>query len=123
MKGKLTPNIPSTILVLKLDHLGDMLWATPSFAALKFKYPQAKIQVVCPASLEPVLRHNPTVDQTLIYDKTRFSSSATPGARLNDRLAAGNMPSWLMDNGPLTGALTLATADSGTISLVSGERR
>ena len=76
MKGKLTPNIPSTILVLKLDHLGDMLWATPSFAALKFKYPQAKIQVVCPASLEPVLRHNPTVDQTLIYDKTRFSSSA-----------------------------------------------
>ncbi|MNN42756.1 hypothetical protein D3C81_1569580 [compost metagenome] len=51
------------------------------------------------------------------------SPKATPGARLNDRLAAGNRPSWLIDSGPVLGAATCARADSGTISLVSGERR
>ncbi|MNE09711.1 hypothetical protein D3C80_1023980 [compost metagenome] len=51
------------------------------------------------------------------------SPSATPEARLNDRLAAGNRPSWLIDNGPVLGGATLASTDSGTISPVSGERR
>ncbi|MNP79497.1 hypothetical protein D3C76_1773550 [compost metagenome] len=51
------------------------------------------------------------------------SPKATPGARLNDRLAAGNSPSWLIDSGPVLGAATWATADNGTISLLRGERR
>ncbi|MCY1249125.1 hypothetical protein D9M72_626310 [compost metagenome] len=51
------------------------------------------------------------------------SPKATPGARLNDRLAAGNMPSWAMDSGPMVGASNLARADSGTISPLRGERR
>ncbi|MCY1370361.1 hypothetical protein D9M71_543030 [compost metagenome] len=51
------------------------------------------------------------------------SPSATPGARLNDRLAAGNIPSWAMDSGPTVGASNLARADSGTISPLRGERR
>ncbi|MNY56782.1 hypothetical protein D3C86_1928970 [compost metagenome] len=51
------------------------------------------------------------------------SPNATPGARLNDRLAAGNMPSWAMDSGPMVGASNLASADSGTISPLRGERR
>ncbi|MNV87580.1 hypothetical protein D3C71_1817160 [compost metagenome] len=51
------------------------------------------------------------------------SPRATPGARLNDRLAAGNRPSWLIDKGPVLGGATWATADSGTISPLSGERR
>ncbi len=47
----------------------------------------------------------------------------TPAARLKDRLTAGNMPLWLICSGPERGAATLAMADSGTISPLSGERR
>ncbi|HWR29884.1 MAG TPA: glycosyltransferase family 9 protein [Negativicutes bacterium] len=62
------------ILITKLDHLGDMLWATPALAALKFKFPDAAIHVVCTAAAEPILRHNPSISQIMIYDAKRFSS-------------------------------------------------
>jgi ADP-heptose:LPS heptosyltransferase len=91
LKEKLTPKVPRNILILKLDHLGDMLWATPCFAALKFKYPQAKIQVICPAALEPVLRHNPAVDQVLVYDRRLFSSSRQKQEWLRQNVGA---PDW-----------------------------
>ncbi|MNC83809.1 hypothetical protein D3C75_1379890 [compost metagenome] len=51
------------------------------------------------------------------------SPKATPGARLKDRLAAGNKPSWAIDKGPVLGGSTRANADSGTISPLCGERR
>ena len=79
MYQKLSAAIPSSpirnILVVKLDHLGDMLWTTPALSALKFKYPQAAIHVVCMAGSEPILRHNPAVSKILVYDKNNFSST------------------------------------------------
>lgn len=74
------------ILVIKLDHLGDMLWATPTFAALRYKYPEAKIQAICLGAVEPVLRQNPAVDQILVYDRAKFSSSQQKSEWLRQKI-------------------------------------
>ena len=62
------------ILIIKLDHLGDMIWSTPAIAAVKYKYPAAKIHVLCTMAAAPILQLNPAVDSVLIYDKAAFLS-------------------------------------------------
>src|SRR5690606_20213082 len=51
------------------------------------------------------------------------SPNATPEAVLNETVAEGTIPSWAMLNGPTAGGSMRATALSGTIWPVSGERR
>ncbi len=47
----------------------------------------------------------------------------TPGARLNDRVAAGNWLWWLIDSELRALGFTLTSSDSGTGFWVSGEIR
>ena len=49
--------------------------------------------------------------------------SETPGARLNDRVAAGNWPWWLIVRLLVALGSTLTNSDSGTVLPVSGESR
>ena len=72
------------ILITKLDHLGDMIWATPAIAALRYKFPLAKIHVLCTMAAEPILRLNPAVDSVIIYDKTAFASQQRKKEWLHD---------------------------------------
>ncbi len=48
--------------------------------------------------------------------------SEAPGARLNEIVAAGNWPRWLIDSGAVC-STTSAIADSGTCPLVGGRGR
>ena len=58
---------PRRILVVKLDHLGDVILATPALRALRERYPEAEIDVlVHPASVVAVARH-PAVSRVLTY--------------------------------------------------------
>ena len=64
---------PRRILVVKLDHLGDVILATPALHALRERYPGAEIDVlVHPASVVAVA-HHPAV---------------SPGPHLPGRLAS-----------------------------------
>ena len=80
-----------SILIVKLDHLGDMLWATPALAALKFKYPTASIHVVCTMASEPILRQNPAVSTILVYEKKRFSSNQAKRKWLQDSIGTPDL--------------------------------
>lgn len=54
------------ILVLKPhDQLGDFLVATPALAALRARFPQARITLVTRAYLAPLARRQPAVDEVL----------------------------------------------------------
>jgi len=56
------------IAVVKLDHIGDLLLATPVFEALRQHCPQARITAVVGSWSKGVLRDNPFVDEVVVYD-------------------------------------------------------
>jgi heptosyltransferase III len=69
---------PQRILVIKLDHLGDVLLATPVFSNLRRSYPAAQIHALVGEWGEVVLRHHPDVDETIRYNAPFFCRSGQP---------------------------------------------
>lgn len=53
------------LLLLNLNHIGDILFTTPAIRALKERYPEARITAVVLKGMEDVLRHHPCVDEVL----------------------------------------------------------
>jgi len=60
------------ICVVKLDHMGDLLLATPVFRALKKAYPESKLTAVVNPGSAPILDGNPYVDSILSYSAPWF---------------------------------------------------
>lgn len=56
-----------TIAVIKTDHIGDLIMATPIFAALRKHFTQAKITAVTGVWARGVLQNNPNVDREVSY--------------------------------------------------------
>lgn len=69
---------PRRILVVKLDHLGDMLLATPVFSNLRSAYPHAQIHALVGRTGVLVLQNHPDVNKTIRYDARFFSRSNRP---------------------------------------------
>jgi lipopolysaccharide heptosyltransferase II len=63
------------LLVVKLDHLGDVVTATPVFRELREAYPDARIDALVGSWAQGLLSGNPFLDRILIYDSTLFSRS------------------------------------------------
>ena len=59
---------PKKIVILRwTPHMGDVVYTTPMFSAIKKKYPNCKVCVVGRGRVEEVLRYNPDVDQFIEY--------------------------------------------------------
>ncbi len=72
---------PRRILVVRLDHLGDVLFARPALAALRRAHPRARITVlVSPAGAE-LLARDPAVDDCLVFDAPWFRRGPTPAGQ------------------------------------------
>ena len=63
------------IVVIKLDHLGDVILSIPAVANLKAHFPQAHITMVVNSSSRPVAESIPHVDEVLCYDARFFDKS------------------------------------------------
>lgn len=61
-----------SIMVVKLDHLGDCFLITPLFESLKNCYKEAKIYVLCQSVTAPIFVNNPYIDEIITYDGHRF---------------------------------------------------
>ena len=57
----------NNILVVKLDHAGDVLWTTPAIATLRRNFPKARLTVCCTPYTRPVLENNPAIDDLIPY--------------------------------------------------------
>ena len=53
------------ILIVKLDHAGDVLWTTPALETLKNRFPSARLGYLCTPYTLPVLEGNPYIDDLL----------------------------------------------------------
>lgn len=74
-ENEYTPLDPSHILVGMLLPIGDTLLATPALAALRGRFPWAKISVLVSQSNAGILRDNPNVD-SLLFVSERGSEPA-----------------------------------------------
>lgn len=53
------------ILIVELKLIGDILVITPSIKALRRKFPNAKITVMIPPSMKPVITNNPYINKII----------------------------------------------------------
>ena len=79
------------ILIFKLDHLGDLLIATPALRAIRARFPNAEIRIVVGEWNTVLLRDNPSVDAVHVYNSARFCrppSKPTPFSELRRQLGS-----------------------------------
>lgn len=63
---------PERILVVKIDHVGDLVLATPAIRALRDAHPDAVIDVLVALGSAFVLAGNSAVNHVLLYDSPWF---------------------------------------------------
>jgi len=56
-----------TVLIIKLDHVGDVILSTPVYQAIKETYPNSFLRVVVGPWAKSVLKNNPFVDEIIEY--------------------------------------------------------
>ncbi len=71
---------PPKVLVVKLDHLGDVVTATPVFRSLRRALPGAPIHVMLGPWAKELLTGNPCIDKILTYDARAFRRAVSPRA-------------------------------------------
>jgi len=59
---------PSRILVLRLDSIGDVLLSEPAIAALRRRFPSARLDVAVGGAGRAVLEGHPAVDNLIVYE-------------------------------------------------------
>jgi ADP-heptose:LPS heptosyltransferase len=79
------PSDIKKILVVKLDHIGDVLLATPVITNLRLHYPHAHITLLIGSWSKQVVKCNPHIDEILCYDSPFFCRSGG-GATLKDAM-------------------------------------
>lgn len=64
------------ILIVKLSAIGDVIHALPVSYALRQKYPDAHITWVVEPTAYEIVKHNPCVDEVILFNKKAFKSFA-----------------------------------------------
>ena len=70
--------VPERILVIKLDHIGDVLLATPVFSNLRRVYPNAELHALTGAWSRVVLEKHPDVNNVVEYNSPAFCRTGQP---------------------------------------------
>jgi ADP-heptose:LPS heptosyltransferase len=76
----MTPPVPRHVLVVRTDHLGDMLLTLPAVQALKGALPECRVTVLASAANAEAARHHPDVDAVVI-DPLQAKGSRLRGVR------------------------------------------
>jgi len=63
-----SPQTINSVLLIRLDHLGDVLLTTPAIKSLKRQFPQARITMVVKEWSFEVVRNNPHIDKIVIFN-------------------------------------------------------
>lgn len=71
LKGKHKGKVDK-ILLVRLDHIGDLLMATPAISALRKKFPKALIDLLGGKRAQDVFRGNKDINRVLTFDATWY---------------------------------------------------
>ena len=87
--GRFRRTRPRRFLVVKLDHLGDLVTATPVFRALRDAHPDAVIDALVGPWAARLLERSPHLSRVLTYDARRFRRMRGAGGTVGARAVAG----------------------------------
>jgi predicted lipopolysaccharide heptosyltransferase III len=59
------------ILLIRLRLIGDVIFTTPAIAALRARFPAARISYLVERAAAPVVEHNPHLDEVIIAERPR----------------------------------------------------
>jgi ADP-heptose:LPS heptosyltransferase len=62
------------ILIVSTTALGDTLWATPAFAAIKKRYPQSFLALLCQKVGQELVKNQPLIDECYSFEEPLFFS-------------------------------------------------
>lgn len=68
--------VPTRILVIRLDRLGDVILSTPVFEELRRRFPHAFIAAMVRPACRGVVEHHPAVNDVIVYEKEGAHRSA-----------------------------------------------
>jgi ADP-heptose:LPS heptosyltransferase len=77
----LPPEDPERLLVIRWDRIGDMVLTTPLLAALRRRFPSARLDVLASPANAPVLRDHPDVDRVVVWTGPPRSLRGSAGRR------------------------------------------
>lgn len=60
------------ILLIKLDHIGDMVLATPVFKAIKMRYPQLNIDLMISPRTIGIVQNSPYIRNIYVYESSDY---------------------------------------------------
>ena len=67
-RGENRSEIIKSILLIRLDHLGDVLLTTPAIKSLKQRFPHARVTMVVKEWSFEAIKHNPHIDRIVIFN-------------------------------------------------------
>ena len=104
------------ILLIRLRLIGDVVFTTPAVAALRQHFPDAHISYLVEPAAEPVIRHNPHIDDVIIAERRRGWRRIVYDVRLARRLRRARFDLVIdFHGGPRSAWLTRATGASRRI--------
>lgn len=59
---------PKKILLVRLDHIGDIVMTTPSFSLIRKRFPKAKIYLLANAGAKNLLYEDPRIDELIVFN-------------------------------------------------------
>jgi len=71
--GPRSPSDPRRILIIQLDHLGDAVLSTGFLAGLRWRFPQASIEVLAAPWNRELFEAMPEVDRVHVSHRNRFA--------------------------------------------------
>jgi heptosyltransferase-1 len=98
------------ILLIRLRLIGDVVFTTPAVAALDRRFPEAMMTYLVEPAAEPVVRHNPHLDEVWVVERPRGVARVAYDVRLAARLRRRRFDLVLdFHGGPRAAWLTWAT--------------
>ncbi len=72
---------PKRILLIRLEHVGDVLLTTPAFRALRKRFPKAKIDVLVRDFTAEIVKKNPHGNNVIVWNAPWLSNLGTKSTR------------------------------------------
>ena len=93
------------ILVVNVNWLGDVIFSSPIFKALKTAYPQAKISCLTVPRVREILESIPGIDEIIVYDEQGVHRNPLAKLRLIRELSQKHFDAAFLLHRSLTRAL------------------
>jgi len=73
------PSNPRKILVIRLDHAGDLLMTVPVLRALRARFPMAELSLLCRPFVKEIIDTNPAIDSIFVFEPPWFRRGKSAG--------------------------------------------